>query len=158
MRRREAAALAALIDAVAAPRPPLPAVAETDAVAAFDRWLGYAPRDNRAALRAALAALAISRYPHRDRAARLALLRRIRPRPAAEALRAAAAVSYYGDAGVLAALGHDPATRVAEARAARAAEARASGAAPNHATRAATIHGVGAAGAAAPRGPGAVVR
>ena len=129
MRRREAAALAALIDAVAAPRPPLPAVAETDALAAFDRWLGYAPVLNRAAMRAALAALAIARYPHRDRAARLSLLGRIRPRPAAEALRAAAAVSYYGDAGVLAVLGHDPAARVADARAARVAEARAARAA-----------------------------
>jgi hypothetical protein len=121
VRRREAAALAALIDAVAAPRPPLPPVAETDAVAAFARWLGYAPRINRAALRAALAGLALASYPHRGREARLAILRRIRPRPAAEALRAVAAVSYYGDAGVLAVLGHDPAARVREARAARAA-------------------------------------
>jgi hypothetical protein len=122
---REQAALAALIDAVAAPRPPLPPVARTDAVEAFQRWLAFAPRINRAALRTALAGLAIARFPRRDRAARLALLRRIRPRPAAEALRAAAAVSYYGDAGVLAALGHDPAARVQEARAARrrAAEA-----------------------------------
>jgi hypothetical protein len=122
---REQAALAALIDAVAAPRPPLPPVARTDAVEAFQRWLAFAPRINRAALRTALAGLAIARFPRRDRAARLALLRRILPRPAAEALRAAAAVSYYGDAGVLAALGHDPAARVQEARAARrrAAEA-----------------------------------
>jgi hypothetical protein len=122
VRRREAAALAALIDAVAAPRPPLPPVGETDAVAAFAVWLGYAPRINRAALRAALAGLALARYPHRDREARLAILRRIRPRPAAEALRAVAAVSYYGDAGVLAVLGHDPAARVREARAARNAD------------------------------------
>ena len=123
MRRREAAALAALIDAVAAPVPPLPSVGETDAVAAFARWLGYAPRLNRAAMRGALAGLAAARFPRRDRAARLALLRRIRPRPAAEALRAAAAVSYYGDVGVLAVLGHDPAARLSEARAARAAVA-----------------------------------
>jgi hypothetical protein len=122
---REQAALAALIDAVAAPRPPLPPVARTDAVEAFQRWLAFAPRINRAALRTALAGLAIARFPRRDRAARLALLRRIRPRPAAEALRAAAAVSYYGDAGVLAALGHDPAARVQEARAARSRAAEA---------------------------------
>jgi nucleoid-associated protein YgaU len=129
MTRRETAALAALIDAVAAPRPPLPPVGQTDAIAAFERWLGYAPRLNRAAVRAALSGLAAARFPQRPRAARLALLRRIRPRPAAEALRAAAAVSYYGDAGVLAVLGHDPATRVREARAARAV-AVAAGAAP----------------------------
>jgi hypothetical protein len=118
---RETAALAALIDAVAAPLPPLPPVADTDAVAAFGRWLSYAPRPNRAALRTALAVLALARYPRRDRAARLALLRRIGP--LGEALRAAAAMSYYGDAGVLAALGHDPAARVREARAARIADA-----------------------------------
>jgi len=132
MTGREAAALAALIDAVAAPRPPLPPVRDTDAVAAFERWLGYAPPLNRAALRAALAGLAAARFPRRDRAARLALLRRVRPRPAAEALRAAAAVSYYGDAGVLAALGHDPAARVREARAARAADPRAGAPAAQH--------------------------
>jgi len=119
MTAREAAALAALIDAVAAPRPPLPPVGETDAVAAFDRWLAYAPRLNRAALRAVLTGLAAARYARRGRDARLALLRRVRPCAAAEALRAAAAVSYYGDAGVLAVLGHDPAARVREARAAR---------------------------------------
>jgi hypothetical protein len=116
--RAETAALAALIDAVAAPLPPLPPVEETDAVAAFERWLAYAPRRNRAALRAALAGLATARFPHRDRAARLALLKRLGP--LGEALRAASAVSYYGDTGVLAVLGHDPATRVREARAARA--------------------------------------
>jgi hypothetical protein len=118
MTRRESIALAALIDAVAAPRPPLPPVADTDAADAFERWLAYAPRVNRCALRAALAGLAIARYPHKDRAARLALLKRLGP--LGEALRAAAAMSYYGDTGVLAALGHDPAARVREARAARA--------------------------------------
>jgi hypothetical protein len=116
--RRESAALAALIDAVAAPRPPLPAVVDTDAAAAFARWLEYAPRLNRAALRAALTGLALARYPRKDRAARLALLKRLGP--LGEALRAAAAMSYYGDTGVLAVLGHDPAARVREARAARA--------------------------------------
>lgn len=117
MTRRETAALAALIDAVAAPLPPLPPVRDTDAATAFARWLSYAPAPNRTALRAALAGLAIARYPRKDRTARLALLRRIGP--LGEALRAAAAMSYYGDAGVLAALGHDPAARVREARAAR---------------------------------------
>jgi len=39
LRRREARAAAALVDAVAAPEPPLPAVADTDAVASFATWL-----------------------------------------------------------------------------------------------------------------------
>jgi hypothetical protein len=107
VRAREARAAAALVDAVAAPEPPLPPVAETDAVAAFATWLAYAPRPNRALLRAALLALAAAGLPRRDRAGRLALLRRLgRRSPLAEGLRATAAVSYYGDAGVLRALGH----------------------------------------------------
>lgn len=106
MRAREALAVAALVDAVAAPEPPLPAVRDTDAVASFATWLAYAPQPNRAVLRAALLGLAAARFPHRDRAGRLALLRRFGRSPLAEGLRATAAISYYGDAGVLRALGH----------------------------------------------------
>ena len=106
LRRREARAAAALVDAVAAPEPPLPAVAETDAVASFATWLAYAPRPNRMLLRATLLALSAAGFPRRDRAGRLALLRRLGHSPLAEGLRATAAVSYYGDAGVLRALGH----------------------------------------------------
>ena len=106
MRAREARAAAALVDAVAAPEPPLPPVAETDAVASFATWLAYAPRPNRVLLRAALLALAAAGLPRRDRAGRLALLRRLGHSPLGEGLRATAAVSYYGDAGVLRALGH----------------------------------------------------
>ena len=106
MRRRESRAVAALVDAVAAPEPPLPPVRDTDAVASFARWLAYAPQPNRAALRATLLALAAARFAHRSRAGRLALLRRLGHSPLAEGLRATAAVSYYGDAGVLRALGH----------------------------------------------------
>jgi hypothetical protein len=104
VRRREARAAAALVDAVAAPEPPLPPVAETDAVASFATWLDYAPRPNRVLLRAALLALAAAGFPRRDRAGRLALLQRLGRSPLAEGLRATAAVSYYGDAGVLATL------------------------------------------------------
>ena len=114
VRRRESRAVAALVDAVAAPEPPLPPVRDTDAVASFARWLAYAPQPNRAALRAALLALAAARFAHRSRAGRLALLRRLGHSPLAEGLRATAAVSYYGDAGVLRALGHGtPPPRVA---------------------------------------------
>ena len=108
MRRREARALEALVDAVAAPRPPLPAVADTDAVASFARWIELAPQPNRALMHAALGALALARFARRDRAGRLAFLRRLGRSPLAEGLRATAAVSYYGDAGVLRALGHGP--------------------------------------------------
>jgi hypothetical protein len=104
LRRREARAVAALVDAVAAPEPPLPPVRDTDAVASFASWLAYAPQPNRAVMRAALLALAAARFPTRDRAGRLALLRRLGHSPLAEGLRATAAVSYYGDAGVLHAL------------------------------------------------------
>ena len=100
MRRREARAIAALVDAVAAPEPPLPPVAQTDAVRAFGVWLACAPRINRAAFRAGVR---LTRFG--DRRARLAALGRLGP--LGEGLRAAAAISYYGDAGVLRALGHD---------------------------------------------------
>jgi len=118
--------VAALVDAVAAPEPPLPPVAATDAVASFARWLAHAPRVNRTGLRAALAALALARFRSRDRPTRLAVLRRLGrlalTRPLGEALRSVAAVSYYGDRGVLLVLGHDPATRVREARERRGRE------------------------------------
>ena len=104
MRRREARAVEALVDAVAAPRPPLPPVVKTDAVASFATWIALAPQPNRALLHVALGALVLARLGRRDRAGRLALLRRLGGSPLAEGLRATAAVSYYGDAGVLRAL------------------------------------------------------
>jgi hypothetical protein len=134
MRRREAAALRALIDAVVAPEPPLPPVRQTDALPAFAAWLDRAPRANRAAVRGLLAALELVALPtrgrrfsalaRRDRLELLAALdRTTASRAAFEALRSAAAVSYYGDAGVLGVLGHDPAARVREARDRREAAA-----------------------------------
>lgn len=133
LRRREAATVSALIDAVVAPEPPLPPVPDTDALPAFADWLSRAPQPNRAGVHALLAALEIAgplaRFSALDRGARLASLRRLnRVRamaPLAEALRSIASVSYYGDAGVLATLGHDPVARVREAR-----ERRARGATP----------------------------
>jgi hypothetical protein len=132
MRRREAAVLAALIDAVVAPEPPLPPVRGTDALPAFADWLRRAPRPNRAAVRVALLALELApgrrRFSALDRSERLRVLhaldRRGALRAASKALRSAAAVSYYGDAGVLRAIGHDPAARVREARERRARSMR----------------------------------
>jgi hypothetical protein len=120
--RREASIFACLADTLLAPAPPLPPIAETDAVAAFDGWLARAPRINRMGLRAVLLALELAprltrarspwhRLPPPDR---LAVLERLTRRGAAgralvEALRASAAVSYYGDARVSALLGYTPA-------------------------------------------------
>src|SRR3954462_5978282 len=43
---REASIFACLTDTVVQPAAPLPPVARTDAVAAFDRWMAPAPRPN----------------------------------------------------------------------------------------------------------------
>jgi hypothetical protein len=117
---REASIFACVAETLLAPAPPLPPVRETDAVAAFDTWLARAPRSNRLALRAVLLALELAprltparaRWRRLPRADRLALLDRVAATTAGrglvEALRAAAAVSYYGDAGVSALLGYVP--------------------------------------------------
>jgi glycine/D-amino acid oxidase-like deaminating enzyme len=130
IRPREASILAALADAAAAPEPPLPPVAATDAAAAFDAWLAAAPPRNRVALRAALLALerlsGRRRFRSLDRAGRLAVLRRLQRSRVpllpqlAEALRSAAVVSYHGDARVMATLGYDAEARVREVCARRA--------------------------------------
>jgi hypothetical protein len=108
--RREADIFAAVVDAVVDPEPPLPPVAETDAVAAFDRWLAAAPPLNRAALRALLYAMERvtgegARLRALPRPARLRALARWGG--AGEALRSAAAGCYWGDAGALRAIGAD---------------------------------------------------
>jgi hypothetical protein len=104
MTPREASIFAAVVDAVVDPEPPLPPVSETDAVAAFERWLAAAPPLNRAALRALLyvaevaprmyAGARLRALPREDR---LRVLRRLGP--PADALRSAAAGCYWGDAG-----------------------------------------------------------
>ncbi|HMJ37072.1 MAG TPA: hypothetical protein VK501_24420 [Baekduia sp.] len=118
---REASIFACVTDTLLAPAPPLPPVHATDAVASFDAWLARAPRPNRLALRAVLLALEIAprltgartRWRRLAPPARLALLERLQHRGAGgravvEALRASAAVSYYGDARVSALLGYVP--------------------------------------------------
>lgn len=110
---REARVFACLADTLLAPAPPLPPVAQTDAVAAFDAWLTKAPRLNRVGARAVLLTLAALRWCRRPPRVRLASLDRVaRASPAGrgvvEALRAAAAVSYYGDTQVSRLLGYTP--------------------------------------------------
>jgi hypothetical protein len=117
---REASIFACVVDTLLAPAPPLPPVHHTDAVAAFDRWLALAPATNRGALRGVLLALELAprltrhrtrwrRLPPADRLGVLRALERRGARPLVEALRAVAAISYYGDAGVSALLGYAPA-------------------------------------------------
>jgi hypothetical protein len=110
---REARVFACLADTLLAPAPPLPPVGQTDAVAAFDIWLARAPRLNRLGARAILLALGALRWSRRPARARLASLERVAQSGAAgrgvvEALRAAVAVSYYGDARVSELLGYKP--------------------------------------------------
>lgn len=129
MRPREASIFACLTDAVVSPAPPLPPVAATDAVAAFDAWLRRAPRANRMLMRAALYAIELAprrrfgaRLRRLDRERRLAWLEGLQrarvpgARELADALRAAAAVSYYGDADVMRLLGYDADERVGRKR------------------------------------------
>ena len=99
MTPRERDIFACLVDTVVAPAPPLPAVRDTDAVEGFEHWLAAGPRANRIAIRALLLALGAARLRRRDAQQRLAMLRRA-PRELVEPLRAIAAMSYYGDAGV----------------------------------------------------------
>lgn len=126
---REAAIVAALADTIAAPEPPLPAVAATDTVAAFDRWMVQAPALNRLALRGILyPAGAVLRG--RSRAERIAALRRLDRsrapgvRQLTEAIRAAVAGCYFGDADVMRRLGYDADAVVARARRLRVEEGR----------------------------------
>jgi hypothetical protein len=126
---REAAIVAALADTVAAPEPPLPAVHQTDAVAAFDRWLTHAPALNRLALRAVLYP-AGARLRERARGDRVASLRRLDRsrvpgvRQAMEALRASVSACYFGDVTVMRMLGYDAEAVVARGRRLRREERR----------------------------------
>lgn len=100
MTRRERRLVAALVEEAVRPGGPLPPVAETDAVDAFEAWLRAAPRANRLALRAVLRLQG-----------RLA--------PADDLLRRVAAHCYFGDREVLRRLGYDAAAVVERAGAAR---------------------------------------
>ncbi len=134
---REASIFACVCDTVLAPQPLLPAVAETDAVRAFDRMLASAPRLNRIGLRALLHAAELA--PRAVAGARLRALsgdQRARLLARVEAARSpqlrqlltlvksVASLNYYGDATVARRLGHDADAVVERARALRARERR----------------------------------
>jgi hypothetical protein len=103
--RGEARRVAALVEEAVRPGGELPAVRDTDAVAAFDSWLRAAPRLNRLVLRGLL------RAPASWGEARAVLLR-------------LAAHCYSGDPRVMRALGYDADAVVARAASLRAAEGR----------------------------------
>jgi hypothetical protein len=105
--RREAGRVRALVEQAVHPGADLPAVRDTDAVAAFDAWLRAAPAPHRLLLRGLLC------VPERAAGG-----------PARELLLRLAAHCYYGDAQVLRQLGYDADAIVARATAVRAAEGR----------------------------------
>ena len=105
MTRREKALFTRLVEDVVRPGGPLPPVAQTDALSAFDAWLRAAPRINRLVLRVALHA-------------------RGRPAALGDLLRRVAAYCYFGDAGVMRRLGYDADAVVHTAAALRLAEGR----------------------------------
>lgn len=139
MRARARDAFAALVDAVVAPRPPLPPVAPAGAPAFFDRLLAASPRANAAGLVAALLALdaialplAGRRFRALDGDARRAVLDRIERsplRPLVQALRGVAHLAYYGEDDAARVLGYHPDAVLDRATAARAARAVADAAA-----------------------------
>src|SRR3954469_2477468 len=135
---REASIFACLTDTVVQPAAPLPPVAGTDAVAAFDRWMARSPRPNRAGLRVLLYAveagpLAVgfrrrlrrlapadrARYVERVEHAPLSQVRQL-----AKLVKSMSFASYYGDDAILRVLGYDPDANLARGRALRAAEGR----------------------------------
>ena len=120
-------ACAALIDAVVAPAPPLPAVADTDAVDALMRYVRGSPAAGRLLLSALLAVLELAPLAVRGRplsrlprSERMRLVARLWP-PGLEALPQ---LCYYGDERVLRQLGYDAEARVARGGVLRAREGR----------------------------------
>lgn len=135
--RREASIFACVCDTVVAPEPALPAVRETEAVAAFDRLLVVSPPLNRFALRLLLyvaelapravfgARLRRLSAEQRGRAlVRLETARAPQLRQLVALVKTVACLSYYGDDRVAARLGYDADAVVQRARSLRLEEAR----------------------------------
>jgi hypothetical protein len=134
--RREADIFACVCATLAGPGGRLPALADTDAVAAYDRYVAASPPLNRLGLRAALYALErapllrgslrrLRQLPEPERLEVLIALERSPLfAPLAEIAGGLAKLAYYGDPGVMKALGYDAAAVVARGRELRIAEAR----------------------------------
>ncbi len=136
MTRRELATLGCLIEWAVSPEPPLPPVADTDAVAAFARSLEQGSRPERLALRGLLAGLELlplvsgerRRLAHLSAPGATGVLGRIErgaAAPVGSALASLAQLAYYGDLGVMRILGYDPDRVRARGRARRGTEGRA---------------------------------
>jgi hypothetical protein len=119
---REASIFACLCDTVVAPAPPLPAVADTDAVEAFDRYLADSPPLNRLGMRAMVHAAELAprvlghgarlrRLEETERARWLARAESSRAKPLVDVLEFIARLTYFGDDGVMRLLGYDAETR-----------------------------------------------
>ncbi len=131
VRAREAAIAAALIDAVAAPAGNWAQVRDTDAATFLTAYVGASPPLNRLALRLGLwildgATLFAPRYRRRFRqlvrGERIEVLVRVERSPLGAGLRpfvSIAKLAYYGDAGVMSALGYDAGAVVERAAAVR---------------------------------------
>jgi hypothetical protein len=135
---REASIFACLVDAVAAPEPVLPRVAQTDAAFFFDRWMAASPRANAVGMRVLLYALELMPLAlgFGARLRRLPVERRVEyvakiehspnrhVRQLTKLVKGAAFLSYYGDDGIMRRIGYDADANVARGRALRAAEGR----------------------------------
>ena len=118
MTRGERRAVERLLDAAVPAGDGLPPARQTDAVEAFDAWLRAAPGPNRAAIRALLRVVARG-----DVAGRIESGRGVRG-GGAQFLARIAAHCYYGDEGVMRALGYDAREVAARGLALRRAEGR----------------------------------
>lgn len=135
---REASIFACLVDAIAAPAPPLPPVAQTDAAFFFDRWMAASPAVNAAGMRALLHLVELMPLAlgYGKRLRRLPLDERVRYLQALERsssrhlrqlvklLKGAAFLAYYGDDDVMRRIGYDADANVMRGRMLRASEGR----------------------------------
>jgi hypothetical protein len=138
LRPREAAVLAALVEAYCRPEPVLPPVEATDAVAFVDRFAADSRFLNRTVFKAILRAIDLAPFVagERKRFTRLDADRRARfvsrlDRSRlqllpilSKLLKTLTLMSYYGDLAVLRAAGYDPQANVERGRALRVKEAR----------------------------------
>ena len=136
--RREASIFACVVDTYCAPAGDLPAVRDTDAAFFADRLMARSRALNRVGFRVALhlAELGPFGYGHRARLRRLPAEQRrefalaldrsrhLGGRALGRMLKLVATLAYYGDDGVLAALGYDPEAKLARGRELRADEGR----------------------------------